>query len=458
MSPMMSFSQRIRSHPRIGSPTPASPNAPLVLAVKNQLLVGASIADPHNPQNHSFLQALSAYAPVLLTSLFEGMPAKHVENVNVYELKLPAGTDIFQATAALRAVWPPAAPERRKVSPNHVMIPAPELHGCPYGPPSPTTASFTLPAGVPKSVPVTVIDSGYQWKTVTGATPAWPPNPLAGHVVEHEAEQLPPALGPWQPGTPDVTPAQWQASTHENVSPESLTSPAGPRLDALAGHANFVAGVIAHGTAHAAITIRNHNGAFHPTSDDLPTEATVARSLVRSTGAQVVNIGFAFVAFDDVVSWIWDSAFQYIGPTPVVVAPAGNQGSSVRRYPAALNDALPGLFPQMIGVASTTPPSGDADAYSNHGPWVTCSADGSGVVSTFLHVNQALEDGDELSHDFTTNSLASWNGTSFAAPKVAAAICEAIATTGEQPMLAWAKVRGTGQNDPNYQLGWRLTL
>ena len=51
--------------------------------------------------------------------------------------------------------------------------------------------------------------------------------------------------GAWLPGIPDVPDAD-----SDGV------------LDALAGHANFVAGLIAQGCPQAEITIRNHNGGF----------------------------------------------------------------------------------------------------------------------------------------------------------------------------------------------------
>src|SRR5262249_29256772 len=139
--------------------------------------------------------------------------------------------------------------------------------------------------------------------------------------------------GPWTPGAPsDVADADWPAAGDQSPEVVTVVEPDGPHqaLAALAGHANFVAGAVARNAPHAEISIINHNGAFHPDADDFPTGATVARSLIRATGASVVNVGFAFAPYapdplNAPVSCIWQKALLYLGPGTVVVAPAGNQ-------------------------------------------------------------------------------------------------------------------------------------
>jgi hypothetical protein len=95
---------------------------------------------------------------------------------------------------------------------------------------------------------------------------------------------------------------------------------------------------------------------------------------------------------------------------------------------------------------------------------VKCSAVGTNVVSTFLHVNMPLEeqvgDGepreDLRAHDFAQNSWALWNGTSFAGPKVAAAIASRLGdpATPRTCAEAWENLLATrGEEHPELELG-----
>jgi subtilisin family serine protease len=191
--------------------------------------------------------------------------------------------------------------------------------------------------------------------------------------------------------------------------------------------------------------IWNHNSGFaYKSLDNFSTEAAICRSLVMSQqyrATPVIQIGHETAVFDQVVSVVWGLAFQRIGEplkrnlkTDVVLtAPAGNEGDTVPRYPAALN----ATFPFVKSVASHDG-AGSKSSWSNHGPWVTCSAVGENVESTFLHVNMPAEDGSTgAPQDFTPNSWAAWNGTSFASPKVAAQVAARI-TPPANASMAWA--------------------
>jgi hypothetical protein len=286
---------------------------------------------------------------------------------------------------------------------------------------------------------VSVVDSGYQWNSSAALNPQGLVNPLLGRVTPQRAEMIDSQLG-WVPTNPE----QWDANGDG-------------RLDALAGHANFIAGVILQHCPSAAITIHNHNGGFAPRAQDFPTEAAVARSLVRRRGADVINLGFAFAAQDNVPSAIWDVAFCVlrnggaIGSGPMVLAPAGNQGLRDPRFPGALNYLYPNHFPNMIAVGSYDPPGPPPGwtRFSNWGPWLTCSADGNNVTSTFLAINAPVEDDPTpqplLPPTLPFTGWAIWNGTSFAAPRVVAEVAAEIRATGATPMAAWEAVRALRQ-------------
>ena len=90
---------------------------------------------------------------------------------------------------------------------------------------------------------------------------------------------------------------------------------------------------------------------------------------------------------------------------------------------------------------------------------MTCSAIGEEVVSTFLHVDLPTEEDPQGNHDFADHaSWAVWQGTSFAAPKVAAAIANELEAATDA-LAAWesAKMRYNPQPDPRLEVGLMFT-
>ena len=127
----------------------------------------------------------------------------------------------------------------------------------------------------------------------------------------------------------------------------------------------------------------------------------------------------------------------------MVVAPAGNQGWNTLQYPAG--------FPSVIGVGSLMRDGKTKSAFSNYGPWVDCSTEGQHVISTFITgwANRQTEEKEPPNSSGVrlqprksfTSGWAAWSGTSFAAPKVAAAIANAKAGTSKTPAQAWDTVK-----------------
>ena len=431
----MAFSSRVRNHPRITA-FPNKKKDLSTLAVSDHLLVCESVWE----RVTKFLEQQKIHQEVLGTVL-DGVPPKPgSEDVRIVKIKPPAGRDVFETVRIARKELKLEKDEAGKVSPNHVLIPANFSHGCPWGPPLPVGGAPTLDPMSGPSAAVTIIDSGYQWDPGTMGV-----NPLDAFAPLGGAVSLADFLGPagWNAGTPDV-----------------LDADGNGELDALAGHANFIAGVIAQNFPGAQITIRNHNGGFEPASDDFPTEASVARSLCLSGGADVINLGFAFVAFDGGISCAWELAMNQLGTGPIVAVPAGNNASSIKRYPAALGANYANVVSvgsiDGIDVNGTPKKSG----FSNYGPWVKVSARGSKVVSTFLRVDMPVEDDPipfwHRSRNFA-NGWAEWNGTSFATPKVVAAIAGEVAK-GNPTDIALQDVLNSGTPDPSGNLGRVLNI
>ena len=426
MKASMTFSNRVRHHPRITA-FPNKQKDLTTFAVSDHILVCESVWE----RVTSFLEHRKIQHEVLGTVLNGLAPQTGSEDVRIVKVKLPAGQDVFETVRIARKELKLQKEEAGKVSPNHVLIPANFSHGCPWGPPLPVGGAPTLDPMSGPSVAVTIIDSGYQWDNATmGVNPLDAFAPFGGNV------SLADFLGPagWLPGTADV-----------------LDADNNNRLDALAGHANFIAGVIAQNFVGAQITIRNHNGGFDPASDDFPTEASVAHSLCVGGGADVINLGFAFVAFDGGISCAWELAMNQIGTGPIVAVPAGNNSSNIKRYPAALS----ANYANVVSVGSIDGFNANGtprrSGFSNYGPWVKVSARGSKVVSTFLRVDMPVED-DPIpfwprSRDFA-NGWAEWNGTSFATPKVVAAVAREVAK-GNPTDIALQTVINSGTPDAN---------
>jgi subtilisin family serine protease len=100
-----------------------------------------------------------------------------------------------------------------------------------------------------------------------------------------------------------------------------------------------------------------------------------------------------------------------------VVAAAGNEGTVDHPYwPAAFAGTDLPWAGQVLAVAAHDGSS--VCDWSNTGAWVSLAAPGSDITSTYVTQGEF------------TNGVARWSGTSFAAPRVAAAIAECHADAG----------------------------
>src|SRR5207248_8246891 len=130
----------------------------------------------------------------------------------------------------------------RRVTPNHVLVPAANVDECPWGPPSPATdGTLAQPVGEAREdIWVTVIDSGYNRWT-------WPDHDplgdLLGQRAENRAEHH--IRATHAPGSMTSNPTFAYLSSLTGApgwAPDPWDVPRARKtgvLDALAGHANF---------------------------------------------------------------------------------------------------------------------------------------------------------------------------------------------------------------------------
>jgi subtilisin family serine protease len=162
------------------------------------------------------------------------------------------------------------------------------------------------------------------------------------------------------------------------------------------GHGTMIAGLIAYLAPGAQILpVRVLNG------DGIGTLANVIAGIQYATshGAQVINMSFGTLQPSQALA---DAIAQAQSAGALVVASAGNDGANILQYPAACD--------QVLAVTSVN--SDDTlSPFSNYGDAISLVAPGNGIRSTYW-----------------TGGYASWSGTSFAAPFVAAEAALVIST------------------------------
>jgi hypothetical protein len=168
----------------------------------------------------------------------------------------------------------------------------------------------------------------------------------------------------------------------------------------------------------------------------------------------VINLSLGVEAVNGVVPSALEAAVKHIQSLdnpPAIVASAGNNGTEERVYPAALPGVVSVAALQAAEPGSGVSPGGAE--WSSHGDWVTCSAVGEGVVSTFVKGEEDVQFGTDV---YPQDSWAVWSGTSFAAPQIAALIAKAC-RGGATPKAAVEDLFPT-QGRPTDGYGTRVVL
>jgi thermitase len=200
------------------------------------------------------------------------------------------------------------------------------------------------------------------------------------------------------------------AETPLNEDPLDVL-PANGILDVSAGHGTFVCGVVQQVAPQAAIVVYRKAD-----TDGMATVQDIGNAIIQAArdGANIISLSMATPGVGDEAPAALLTAVQTVQdqhPEVLIVASAGNNGSEAPMYPAAI--------PAVIGVAALNADLTPAD-WSSFGDWVTCSAVGVGIASTFV---PGLEDeANGTTQKFGPNAWAIWSGTSFSAPQIAGTV------------------------------------
>ncbi len=190
-------------------------------------------------------------------------------------------------------------------------------------------------------------------------------------------------------------------------------------LDAQAGHGTFIAGIARQHAPGAHLSISRVLG-----SDGVCDEVELLEAInaLRAHAAGknsigVLNLSLGAYTWNDRPPALLSQAIQRLGADTVVVAAAGNNASDRLFWPAAF-DSVVAVGAQKLDGTGRTP-------FSNYGPWVDAWAPGEQVASSFVSFDGPKDEAPSADIDadcFT--GFATWSGTSFAAPRIAAELAQ----------------------------------
>jgi hypothetical protein len=210
-----------------------------------------------------------------------------------------------------------------------------------------------------------------------------------------------------------------------------------------AGHGTSVAGVVQQ--IEPGVHIRMYRGLDVDGQND---EVQVSVAMVQAVvdGARVLNCSFGTETLDDQPPIAMQVALELIqeiaGDEAVLVAAAGNFGSSRPCWPAA--------FRSVLSVASLTW-DGRPSEWSNRGFWIDCCTVGEGILTPYVVGRESSEVDFDPDQFDPPDPWALWSGTSFAAPQVTGAIARLRRQQpGMTPREAVRQLLSGGKLVPDY--------
>ncbi len=233
-------------------------------------------------------------------------------------------------------------------------------------------------------------------------------------------------------------PDTYDVQTHANT-PDSYADP-------YAGHGSFIAGVIRCVAPATDVVVEGMIGPSGFVAEaDMITQ--IRQGLSRSP--DIISLSAGGHTRNDVpplgLQELWNQRLSQQGGV-VLVAAAGNQGTSRPFWPAA--------FEWAVGVGSMTRDGQQRSVFSNHGSWVDVYAPGEDIVNAYPQLKYRTIAGGTVRD--TSAGIAQWSGTSFATPIVAALIAARMSRSGENGRTAADSVLAAARGQFRPGVGPRL--
>ncbi|NUT91455.1 MAG: S8/S53 family peptidase [Saccharothrix sp.] len=245
-------------------------------------------------------------------------------------------------------------------------------------------------------------------------------------IVRHEGKPHPYIEGRVEFDPEDVDP----------VVPDADGNPTGSD-----GHGTFVTGLVLREAPQAKVIMK---GVVDRSTGEIE-DLAVAHAITRlgEKGVKLINLSFSGGSWEDVPPLAIEDALLNLGPDVVVVAAAGNRGSSQVLWPAALDlDRGDGVDRATMVAVGATALDGKVATFSGHGPWVSAYAPGAERVGPYFVPGYPTR---YRNGDASYNGWAEWSGTSFSAAIVTGRLAALMATNGGSATEAWESLKqGSG--------------
>lgn len=254
------------------------------------------------------------------------------------------------------------------------------------------------------------------------AAPSLPPAPPSAHAVTVAVLDTGLAAAhPWFPAD------RWEA-VGDDVE-DRLDTDNDYELDAQAGHGTFIAGIVRQHAPGARLMVGRvlgSDGVCDEVDLLLALNALRASATGRNRRIGVLNLSLGAYTWNDQPPALLSLAIEAIAAETVVVAAAGNNSSDRVFWPAA--------FAPVVAVGALTADGSGPAPFTNHGPWVDSWAPGEGVTSSFVTFDgPGGPDGPDGPDSDRFTGFATWSGTSFAAPRVAADVAHRAQVDRKSP-------------------------
>lgn len=221
-------------------------------------------------------------------------------------------------------------------------------------------------------------------------------------------------------------------------------NPADGKLDARAGHGLFICGLIVRMVRTLTIQLTR---VLHASGE---TDDTLVSAALAETTAPVVNLSLGGYTVDNKPSPLLAAAVSLaVGRGQVIVAAAGNAAGAQLGSPFWNRPFWPAALPDVLAVGAFDSCGGAENLWyapgaGDHGEDVGTNA--ADVYAPGVKIRSTYVDGWPHPQGGTSFAgWADWDGTSFAAPIVAATIAEAVAASPGTPARQLAATWFTGQ-------------